>query len=51
MDCSCGTNHLDKPFEPRELVERVGKILAGDRTGKDPAFRRSEIDPGTVDLV
>ena len=31
MDCSCGTNHLDKPFEPRELVESVGKILNGDR--------------------
>lgn len=27
MDCSCGANHLDKPFEPRELVERVGRIL------------------------
>ena len=34
MDCSCGTNHLDKPFEPRELVESVGKILNGDRMGK-----------------
>jgi len=31
MDCSCGTNHLDKPFEPRDLVESVGKILNGDR--------------------
>ena len=31
MDCSCGTNHLDKPFEPRDLVESVGKILKGDR--------------------
>ena len=31
MDCSCGTNHLDKPFEPWELVESVGKILNGDR--------------------
>jgi len=29
MDCSCGTNHLDKPFEPRDLVESVGKILKG----------------------
>ena len=27
MDCSCGANHLDKPFEPREFVERVGRIL------------------------
>lgn len=27
MDCSCGVNHLDKPFEPRELVERVERIL------------------------
>ncbi|MBF8258351.1 MAG: response regulator [Actinobacteria bacterium] len=27
MDCSCGSNHLDKPFEPRELVERVARIL------------------------
>ena len=34
MDCSCGTNHLDKPFEPRELVESVGKILNGDRMEK-----------------
>jgi DNA-binding response OmpR family regulator len=31
MDCSCGANHLDKPFEPGELVERVGRILNGDR--------------------
>jgi len=31
MDCSCGTNHLDKPFEPRDLVESVGRILNGDR--------------------
>ena len=31
MDCSCGTNHLDKPFEPRELVESVRKILKEDR--------------------
>ena len=30
MDCSCGTNHLDKPFEPRDLVESVGKILNRD---------------------
>ena len=30
MDCSCGTNHLDKPFEPRELLESVGKILNRD---------------------
>jgi len=30
MDCSCGTNHLDKPFEPRELVESVRKILNGE---------------------
>ena len=28
MDCSCGANHLDKPFEPREFVERVARILA-----------------------
>ena len=34
MDCSCGTNHLDKPFEPRELVESVGRILNGDRMEK-----------------
>jgi len=34
MDCSCGTNHLDKPFEPRELVESVGKILNGGRMEK-----------------
>lgn len=27
MDCSCGENHLDKPFEPRDLVERIGRIL------------------------
>ena len=27
MDCSCGANHLDKPFEPRELLEKVGRIL------------------------
>ena len=27
MDCSCGADHLDKPFEPRDLVERVGRIL------------------------
>ena len=27
MDCSCGGNHLDKPFEPRDLVERVRRIL------------------------
>jgi len=31
MDCSCGTNHLGKPFEPRELVESIRKILNGDR--------------------
>ena len=35
MDCSCGTNHLGKPFQPRDLVERVGKIL--DRKGSDTA--------------
>ena len=35
MDCSCGTNHLDEPFEPRDLVESVGKIL--DRIGSDTA--------------
>ena len=51
MDCACGTNHLDKPFEPWELVERVGKILDGDRTGKGPMRRRSDRGPGTVDLV
>ena len=34
MDCSCGTNHLDKPFEPRDLLESVGKILNGDRMEK-----------------
>jgi CheY-like chemotaxis protein len=33
MDCSCGTNHLDKPFEPRELVESVGKILRSGGRG------------------
>ena len=51
MDCSCGTNHLDKPFEPRELVERVGKILDGGRMGKCPTRRRPENGPGIVDLV
>jgi len=51
MDCSCGTNHLDKPFEPRELVERVGKILDGDRTGKSPTRRRPESDFRNVGRV
>ena len=51
MDCSCGTNHLDKPFEPRELVERVGKILEGDGTGKGPTRRRPESDFRNVDRV
>jgi len=51
MDCSCGTNHLDKPFEPRELVERVGKILDGGRMGKSRMRRRSDRDPGIFDLV
>jgi DNA-binding response OmpR family regulator len=51
VDCSCGTNHLDKPFEPRELVERVGKILEGDRTVKSPTLRRLKSDPEIVDLV
>ena len=27
MDCSCGANHIDKPFEPRELLERIARIL------------------------
>jgi CheY-like chemotaxis protein len=51
MDCMCGSNHLDKPFEPRELVERVGKILEGDRTVKSPTLRRLKSDPEIVDLV
>ena len=37
MDCSCGMNHLDKPFEPRELVERVGKLLEECGKRKDSA--------------
>ena len=39
MDCSCGTNHLDKPFEPREFVESVGKILNRDRMRNGGAGR------------
>ena len=35
MDCSCGMNHLDKPFEPGELVDRVGKLLEECRKRKD----------------
>jgi len=27
LDCSCGANHIDKPFEPRELVEKIARIL------------------------
>jgi DNA-binding response OmpR family regulator len=51
MDCSCGTNHLDKPFEPWELVERVGKILDRGGMEKDPAPRRPENDPGIAGPV
>jgi len=51
MDCSCGANHLDKPFEPRELVERVGRILGGARMEKGPTGSRPESDPGNVDLA
>ena len=40
MDCSCGTNHLDKPFEPRELVESVGKILGNGNGGKEKERER-----------
>jgi len=50
VDCSCGSNHLDKPFEPRELVERVGKILDGDRMETSPARRRTEGGPGVLNL-
>ena len=39
MDCSCGTNHLDKPFDPRELLESVRKILDGDLIGSASAGR------------
>lgn len=48
MDCSCGANHLDKPFEPRELVERVAGILKGGGPNKGPAPVRPESDPGKV---
>jgi CheY-like chemotaxis protein len=41
MDCSCGTNHLDKPFEPRELVESVGKILRSGGRGVTGIDRNS----------
>jgi hypothetical protein len=51
MDCACGTNHLDKPFEPWELVERVGKILEKDRTGRNPMRHRRKNDTGIVDLI
>ena len=51
MDCSCGTNHLGKPFEPRDFVEKVGKILEGDRKKKGPTRRRPESDPGIGELV
>jgi DNA-binding response OmpR family regulator len=27
MDCACGEHHLHKPFEPRDLVEKVRRIL------------------------
>jgi hypothetical protein len=47
MDCACGTNHLDKPFEPWELVERIGKILEKD----SPMRRRTDSAPGILDLV
>jgi len=51
MDCACGTNHLDKPFEPWELVERVGKILEKGRTGENPTPHRRKNDTGIVDLI
>jgi DNA-binding response OmpR family regulator len=51
MDCSCGANHLDKPFEPRELVERVGKILESGRMKKLPTRGRPENDLGNVDFA
>ena len=51
MDCACGTNHLDKPFEPWELVERVGKILEKGRTGENPSPHRRKNDTGIVDLI
>lgn len=51
LDCSCGTNHLGKPFEPREFVEKVGRILDGSRMKKGPTRRRPESDPGIGDLV
>lgn len=51
LDCACGTNHLDKPFEPWELVERVGKILERKKMEKDQARRLPESDPGNFDLV
>jgi CheY-like chemotaxis protein len=41
MDCSCGTNHLDKPFEPQELVESVGKILRSGGRGVTGIDRNS----------
>jgi DNA-binding NtrC family response regulator len=27
MDCACGEHHLHKPFKPRDLVEKVRRIL------------------------
>lgn len=49
MDCSCGANHLDKPFEPRELVERVRRIFEGGRMTMNPTRGRRKSDPGDVD--
>lgn len=51
MDCSCGANHLDKPFEPREFVEKVGRIFEGARVKKDPARGRRKSDHGNVDFT
>ena len=51
MDCSCGANHLDKPFRPRELVERVARILEGGKMKKGPTRGRPESDPGNVDFA
>ena len=51
MGCSCGANHLDKPFEPREFVERVGEIFDGVRRKMDPTRGRRKSDPGNVDFA